>query len=81
MIFTEVQKDGFYHYETEQFVGSFKFKSDKRITPVVLDATVLSLSSQESCKGETTYKGQVIHYEFEKKALWEDLNDEELKNN
>lgn len=78
MIFTEKKlKDG-YEYETEQFVGTFKFNSKEQILPATLDSLVLILSSSASSQGKTEHKGQAIEYTFARKDLWED---EELENN
>jgi len=77
MIFTEKKLTSGYEYETEQFVGTFKFNSKTQITPTTLDSLVLALSSLASTQGKTDYKGQVVEYVFRRKDLWEE--EEELQ--
>lgn len=80
MVFEEKKVKEGYEYKTEQFVGLFTFKSDRKIVPNILDSLVLLLSSKPSTEGVTEYKGQKIHYVFVKKDMWEEDDEEELQN-
>ena len=72
MTFTEKKTQSGYEYETEQFVGTFKFNSKEQIQPSTLDSLVLVLSSSASTEGQTEHKGQIIEYTFTTKDLWEE---------
>jgi len=77
MTFTERKTQSGYEYETEQFVGTFKFNSKEQIQPSTLDSLVLVLSPLPSREGKTEHKGQTIEYTFTRKDLWEE--EEELQ--
>jgi len=79
MTFTEIKlKDG-YEYETEQFVGTFRFGSKEQISPSVLDSLVLTLSPLPSTMGKIQHKGQTIEYDFLRKDMW--ITEEDLLTN
>ena len=75
MLFTEKKLKNEYEYETEQFVGTFKFNAKEKILPATLDSLVLTLSPLPSTTGEINHKGQTIKYDFTRKDLWEEEED------
>jgi hypothetical protein len=78
MLFIEKKTKAGFEYETEQFVGYFKFISDKKIPNNVLDNLVFTLTKDNvSQAGKTKWKGQDIEYEFTSRTLWEDDNEKE----
>lgn len=70
MIFRETKTAEGYEYYTEDFVGTFTFQADKKLTGNVLDGCVLKLSSGESQSGTIKAKDVIIRYTFTKSNQW-----------